>query len=85
MSGELNSPRLIKIRGRVFKIEKEIGIPSKIDGGGGKKAHEVMNKTQGKSNKFSSHNYGGTFEIYCNARLKSGNYERNGIYFISEA
>ena len=27
---------------------------------------------------------GGTFDVYCNVRLKSGNYERNGIYYIIE-
>lgn len=84
MSGGLNSSWLIKIRDRVFKIEKGVGIPVP-EYGGGLEAHKVMSKARGRSNKFSSHNYGGTFEVYCNIRLKQGNYGRNGIYFISEA
>jgi hypothetical protein len=79
------SNKIIKIKGYKFHIEKDIEMPLKPGGSGSEGAHEVINKTRGKSNRFSSHNYGGTFEIYCNIRLKSGNYNRNGIYFISEA
>lgn len=85
MPGEKSKPRLIKIKGYEFQIEKDIEIPSKPGGAGSKAATDAMSHNRGKSDRSRTHNEGGTFEIYCNVKLRANNYSRNGIYFIIEA
>ena len=80
------SSRIIEVDGQKFLIESGLELPPKALGPKDLvKLKEQASKTSLKADKFSSHEIEGTFDLYCEVRLKQRNYERNGIYFIIEA
>jgi len=86
MPGSGKSSKAVEIDGQKFLIDKGIELPPIARGPKDlTKIKEQSDRTGCKSDKFSSHEIGGTFDLYCEVRLKQRNYARNGIYYIIEA
>ena len=80
-SGKSN--KVVEIGGIKFQIDEDIKMPPK-PGGNQKTIAEPFGRSKGKADRFGTHNYNGTFEVYFNAGFQDDNYERNGIYLIIE-